>query len=119
MQEDTWVTAHTRYTAEPTPDRPDGAIVVTADPERWKGLPVRTLDLTPRASQEGGGLAAWHVTADFAPEKRFRIDEIRREMVDAERGHELASLRKAQGMTQVSRLAVPSHADSSAPCSSL
>jgi hypothetical protein len=53
VQEDTEVTAHTRYPAEPTPDRPDGAIVVTADPERWKDLPVRMLDLAPRVSQEG------------------------------------------------------------------
>ncbi|MEV0223038.1 helix-turn-helix transcriptional regulator [Streptomyces sp. NPDC050704] len=41
------------------------------------------------------------VTADITPEKRARIDEIKREMVDAERGYELAALRKAQGMTQV------------------
>ncbi|MFI9582071.1 helix-turn-helix domain-containing protein [Streptomyces sp. NPDC052236] len=38
--------------------------------------------------------------SDITPEKRERIDSIKREMVDAERGHELASLRKAQGMTQ-------------------
>ncbi|GAA2983923.1 helix-turn-helix domain-containing protein [Streptomyces fulvorobeus] len=41
------------------------------------------------------------LTADITPEKRARIDAIKDEMVDAERGHELASLRKAQGMTQV------------------
>ncbi|MEU8676346.1 helix-turn-helix transcriptional regulator [Streptomyces sp. NPDC048560] len=41
------------------------------------------------------------LTADITPEKRARIDAIKNEMVDAERGHELASLRKAQGMTQV------------------
>lgn len=34
------------------------------------------------------------------PAKQARIDAIKLEMVDAERGHELASLRKAQGMTQ-------------------
>ncbi len=41
------------------------------------------------------------LAADITPEKRARIDAIKSEMVDAERGHELASLRKAQGMTQV------------------
>ncbi|QNE77399.1 helix-turn-helix domain-containing protein [Streptomyces finlayi] len=41
------------------------------------------------------------LTADITPEKRARVDAIKSEMVDAERGHELASLRKAQGMTQV------------------
>ncbi|MCC3776615.1 hypothetical protein [Streptomyces sp. UNOB3_S3] len=45
--EDTWAEAHTRYTAQPALDRPDGAIVATADPDRWKGQPVRTLDLGP------------------------------------------------------------------------
>jgi hypothetical protein len=41
------------------------------------------------------------VTKDIGPEDRERIDAIRREMVDAQRGHELASLRKAQGLTQL------------------
>ncbi len=41
------------------------------------------------------------LTADITPEKRERIDAIKAEMIDAERGHELASLRKAQGFTQV------------------
>lgn len=40
------------------------------------------------------------LTGDITPEKRDRIDEIKRELVDAERGHELAALRKTQGMTQ-------------------
>lgn len=39
-------------------------------------------------------------TAGLSAEDRVRIDAIKAEMVDAERGHELASLRKAQGMTQ-------------------
>lgn len=47
-RDDTWAAAHTRYVAEPTPDRPNGAVVATADTDRWKGVPVRTLDLTPR-----------------------------------------------------------------------
>jgi predicted XRE-type DNA-binding protein len=34
------------------------------------------------------------------PEKRIRIDAIKQRMVDEERGHELAALRKTQRMTQ-------------------
>lgn len=41
------------------------------------------------------------LTADITPEKRERIEAIKAEMVDAERGYELAALRKAQGFTQV------------------
>jgi DNA-binding XRE family transcriptional regulator len=44
-----------------------------------------------------------HAMADLpavAPERRARIDAIKEQMVDAERGHELASLRKAQRLTQ-------------------
>ncbi|MFE2376720.1 helix-turn-helix domain-containing protein [Streptomyces sp. NPDC059398] len=41
------------------------------------------------------------LTADIGPEKRARIEAIKQDMVDAERGHELSALRKAQGMTQV------------------
>ncbi|MBP0457575.1 helix-turn-helix transcriptional regulator [Streptomyces bomunensis] len=40
------------------------------------------------------------LTGDITPEKRERIEAIKGEMVDAERGHELAALRKAQGFTQ-------------------
>ncbi|MEV6775197.1 hypothetical protein AB0M69_03035 [Streptomyces syringium] len=43
----TWATSHTQYTAEPTLDRPDGAIIATTDSDRWKGRPVRVLDLGP------------------------------------------------------------------------
>jgi hypothetical protein len=46
-REATWAAAHTRYTAQPNPDRPDGAVVATADPNRWKGQSVRILDLNP------------------------------------------------------------------------
>lgn len=42
-----WAAAHSRYAAQPTPDRPDGAIVATTSPDRWSGEPVRVLDLTP------------------------------------------------------------------------
>lgn len=45
--ETTWAEAHTRYAAAPTPERPDGAVVATVDPTRWKGQPVRVIDLTP------------------------------------------------------------------------
>lgn len=40
------------------------------------------------------------VTGKLSSQQRERVDAIKQEMVDAERGHELASLRKAQGMTQ-------------------
>lgn len=43
----TWALAHSRYAAEPSPDRPDGAVVATAAPDRWRGQPVRLLDLSP------------------------------------------------------------------------
>ncbi|WP_406275913.1 hypothetical protein [Actinacidiphila glaucinigra] len=44
-REATWATAHTRHTALPTPERPDGAVIATSAPEQWAGQPVRTLDL--------------------------------------------------------------------------
>ncbi|ABW15790.1 conserved hypothetical protein [Parafrankia sp. EAN1pec] len=40
-----WAFAHSRYAAEPTPDRPDGAVIATAAPQRWAAHPVRILDL--------------------------------------------------------------------------
>ncbi|WSB39126.1 hypothetical protein OG949_41020 (plasmid) [Streptomyces scopuliridis] len=43
--EETWAAAHSQYSAQPTPDRPDGAIVATIIPKRWDGRPVRVLDL--------------------------------------------------------------------------
>ncbi|MFD8354598.1 hypothetical protein ACFV1X_37440 [Streptomyces coelicoflavus] len=39
------------------------------------------------------------LTTDITPEKRERIDAIKAETADAERRHELAALRKAQGFT--------------------
>ncbi|MFF2205127.1 hypothetical protein [Streptomyces sp. NPDC058145] len=45
--QDTWATAHAQHATQPTPDRPDGAIIATTAPERWHGQPVRVLDLTP------------------------------------------------------------------------
>lgn len=48
-RETTWADAHTRYAAAPTADRPDGAIIATAAPGKWKGQHVRVLDLTPDA----------------------------------------------------------------------
>ncbi|MER6610090.1 hypothetical protein ABT282_30320 [Streptomyces sp. NPDC000927] len=46
-QQETWAAAHSQYAAQPTPDRPDGAVIATAAPDRWKDEPVRVLDLTP------------------------------------------------------------------------
>ncbi|WP_432040848.1 hypothetical protein [Streptomyces chartreusis] len=43
----TWAAAHSHHAAQPTPDRPDGAIIATTTPHRWAGEPVRVLDLTP------------------------------------------------------------------------
>ncbi|MBC3844629.1 hypothetical protein GXW82_43975 [Streptacidiphilus sp. 4-A2] len=49
-EDSTWAQAHCRYTAQPGPDRPDGAVVATTDPGRWTDDRVRVLDLTPPAS---------------------------------------------------------------------
>ncbi|MFB8179387.1 hypothetical protein ACFC8N_25830 [Streptomyces sp. NPDC055966] len=46
-QQSTWAAAHCEYAAQPTPDRPDGAIIATTAPGRWIGEPVRVLDLNP------------------------------------------------------------------------
>ncbi|MEV6654973.1 hypothetical protein [Streptomyces sp. NPDC051219] len=46
-RQETWAAAHSQYAAQPTPDRPDGAIIATTAPNRWAGEPVRVLDLTP------------------------------------------------------------------------
>ncbi|MEV0185571.1 hypothetical protein AB0I54_40830 [Streptomyces sp. NPDC050625] len=46
-RQNTWAAAHCQYAAQPTPDRPDGAIIATTAPERWIGEPVRVLDLNP------------------------------------------------------------------------
>ncbi|MFE4399751.1 hypothetical protein ACFRPV_38805 [Kitasatospora sp. NPDC056808] len=42
-----WAVAHSRYAAQPTPERPDGAVVATTAARRWEGSQVRVLDLTP------------------------------------------------------------------------
>ncbi|MER5561173.1 hypothetical protein ABT071_21470 [Streptomyces sp. NPDC002506] len=46
-REETWAAAHAQYAAQPTPDRPDGAVIATTVPQKWQGRPVRVLDLTP------------------------------------------------------------------------
>ncbi|MFE4862365.1 hypothetical protein [Streptomyces sp. NPDC056670] len=46
-REETWAAAHAQYAAQPTPDRPDGAVIATAVPQQWEGRQVRVLDLTP------------------------------------------------------------------------
>lgn len=43
--QETWAAAHSQFAAQPTPDRPDGAIIATTAPKRWNGQPVRVLDL--------------------------------------------------------------------------
>ncbi|WBB63887.1 hypothetical protein O7599_15785 [Streptomyces sp. WMMC500] len=45
-QQETWAAAHSAHAARPTPDRPDGAVLATADPRRWEGEQVRVLDLS-------------------------------------------------------------------------
>ncbi|MEV6782861.1 hypothetical protein [Streptomyces sp. NPDC051098] len=42
----TWAAAHSQYVAQPTPERPSGAIIATTKPDRWSGEAVRVLDLT-------------------------------------------------------------------------
>ncbi|MEU2251414.1 hypothetical protein [Streptomyces sp. NPDC019224] len=42
-----WSAAHSGYAAQPTADRPDGAVIATASPHTWQGEPVRVLDLNP------------------------------------------------------------------------
>ncbi|MEU6053149.1 hypothetical protein ABZ829_22290 [Streptomyces xanthochromogenes] len=46
-RQETWAAAHAQYAAQPTPDRPDGAVIATTVPQQWQGRPVRVLDLTP------------------------------------------------------------------------
>jgi hypothetical protein len=46
-RQNTWAAAHTQYAAQPSPDRPDGAVIATTTPEIWKERPVRLLDLNP------------------------------------------------------------------------
>lgn len=43
----TWAEAHSQFAAQPTLERPDGAIIATVAPRRWAGAPVRVLDLSP------------------------------------------------------------------------
>jgi len=42
----TWAAAHTRHAAAPDPDRPDGALIATAEPGRWSGQPVRVINVS-------------------------------------------------------------------------
>lgn len=44
---DTWAQAYTLHAAQPTPERPGGAVVATAARQAWTSQPVRVLDLTP------------------------------------------------------------------------
>ncbi|MGW2282858.1 hypothetical protein [Streptomyces sp. NPDC001770] len=36
-RQESWAAAHCQYAAQPTPDRPDGAIIATTAPDRWAG----------------------------------------------------------------------------------
>jgi hypothetical protein len=45
-RETSWAPAHTRYAAEPTAERPNGAVVATTVPDAWKEQPVRVIDLS-------------------------------------------------------------------------
>jgi len=44
----TWALAHTLHAAVPALDRPDGALIASAEPQRWSGWPVRVLDVRAR-----------------------------------------------------------------------
>lgn len=46
-EEATWAAGHALHSAQPTPDRPSGAVVATTAPGSWQGRAVRVLDLTP------------------------------------------------------------------------
>jgi hypothetical protein len=62
--------AHTRNAAEPTPDRPDGAVIATAAPGRWEGQLVRILSTsTPdQVCSETGLRPRRHAVGDeFGP----------------------------------------------------
>ncbi|MFK8849926.1 hypothetical protein [Streptomyces sp. Ac-502] len=47
VREETWAAAHVQCAAQPTPERPGGAVIATAQPKQWEGRPVRVLDLAP------------------------------------------------------------------------
>lgn len=46
-RERTWAAAQCAVVGGPSPERPDGAFVATADPQRWTGQPVRIVDVNP------------------------------------------------------------------------
>ncbi|MFC5721816.1 hypothetical protein ACFP1Z_16715 [Streptomyces gamaensis] len=46
-REGTWAEAHARYAAAPNAERPEGAFIATAAPERWVEWPVRVIDVNP------------------------------------------------------------------------
>ncbi|MFJ2596339.1 hypothetical protein [Streptomyces erythrochromogenes] len=57
-RQEAWAAAHARHAAQPTPERPDGAIVATTFPKRWQGEPVRVLDLGDRPAPRVRSLPA-------------------------------------------------------------
>ncbi|WP_416071438.1 hypothetical protein [Streptomyces sp. ME02-8801-2C] len=46
-RDNTWADAHTLHAAQPSPDRPNGAVIATTRPHTWKEQPVRILDVSP------------------------------------------------------------------------
>ncbi|QHA09224.1 hypothetical protein GQF42_43960 [Streptomyces broussonetiae] len=50
--------AHCQYAAQPTPDRPEAAIIATTAADRWIGEPVRVLDLNPGTWRPRGLIGA-------------------------------------------------------------
>ncbi|MFF8883139.1 hypothetical protein [Streptomyces flaveolus] len=46
-RQETWAAAHSQYAAQPTADRPEGAIIATTAPPDVQTNPSRVLDLTP------------------------------------------------------------------------
>ncbi len=46
-RDNTWADAHTLFAAQPSPERPNGAVIATTRPHTWKEQPVRILDVSP------------------------------------------------------------------------
>lgn len=53
-RQETGAAEHSQYAAQPTPDRPDGAITATTAPPRWAGSRSASWTLTPDHSRTAG-----------------------------------------------------------------